>query len=46
MDAVFIEIIDEMYFMSKIKGFDLLWQIEQKMKYNRTRPRMHGNNKF
>lgn len=35
-----------MYFMSKIKGFDLLWHIELKMKYNRTRPRMHGNNKF
>lgn len=46
MDAVFIKIIDEMYFMSKIKGFDLLWHIELKMKYNRTRPRMHGNNKF
>lgn len=46
MDAVFIEIIDEMYFMSKIKNFDLLWHIQMKMKYNRTRPHMHGNNKF
>lgn len=28
------------------KGIDISWHIEQKMKYNRTRPRMHGNNKF
>lgn len=28
------------------KGIDISWHIEQKMKYNRTRPHMHGNNKF
>lgn len=28
------------------KGIDISWHIEQKMKYNRTRPRMHENNKF
>lgn len=28
------------------KGIDISWHIEQKMKYNRTRPRMHGNNIF
>lgn len=27
-------------------GIDISFHIEQKMKYNRTRPRMHGNNKF
>lgn len=42
----FVNILQEVFIMSKIKGFDLLWHIEQKMKYNRTRPRMHGNNKF
>ena len=40
------DILNDMYCISKIKGFDLLWHIEQKMKYNRTRPRMHGNNIF
>ena len=40
------DILNDLYCISKIKGFDLLWHIEQKMKYNRTRPRMHGNNKF
>lgn len=40
------DILNDIYCISKIKGFDLLWHIEQKMKYNRTRPRMHGNNKF
>lgn len=43
---LFIGILEEISCMSKIKGFDLLWHIEMKMKYNRTRPRMHGNNKF
>lgn len=42
----FVNILQEVFIMSKIKGFDLLWHIEMKMKYNRTRPRMHGNNKF
>lgn len=42
----FVNILQEVFIMSKIKGFDLLWHIEQKKKYNRTRPRMHGNNKF
>lgn len=42
----FVNILQEVFIMSKIKGFDPLWHIEQKMKYNRTRPRMHGNNKF
>lgn len=42
----FVNILQEVFIMSRIKGFDLLWHIEQKMKYNRTRPRMHGNNKF
>ena len=42
----FVNILQEVFIMSKIKGFDLLLHIEQKMKYNRTRPRMHGNNKF
>lgn len=42
----FVNILQEVFIMPKIKGFDLLWHIEQKMKYNRTRPRMHGNNKF
>lgn len=40
------DILNDIYCISKIKGFDLLWHIEQKMKYNLTRPRMHGNNKF
>lgn len=40
------DILNDIYCISKIKGFDLLWHIEQKMKYNRARPRMHGNNKF
>ena len=43
---LFIGILEEVSCMSKIKGFDLLWHIQMKMKYNRTRPRMHGNNKF
>lgn len=42
----FVNILQEVFIMSKIKGFDLLWHIEMKMKYNRTRPRMHGNKKF
>lgn len=42
----FVNILQEVFIMSRIKGFDLLWHIEMKMKYNRTRPRMHGNNKF
>lgn len=42
----FVNILQEVFIMSKIKGFDILWHIELKMKYNRTRPRMHGNNKF
>lgn len=42
----FVNILQEVFIMSKIKGFDLLLHIEQKMKYNRTHPRMHGNNKF
>lgn len=42
----FVMILQEVFIISKIKGFDLLWHIEQKMKYNRTRPRMHGNNKY
>lgn len=42
----FVNILQEVFIMSKIKGFDLLWHIDKKMKYNRTRPRMHGNNKF
>lgn len=43
---LFIGILEEVSCMAQIKGFDLLFHIEQKMKYNRTRPRMHGNNKF
>lgn len=46
IDVLLADILNDMYCISKIKGFDLLWHIEQKMKYNRTRPRMHGNNKF
>lgn len=42
----FVNILQEVFIMSKIKGFDLLWHIQMKMKYNRTRPHMHGNNKF
>ena len=42
----FVNILQVVFIMSKIKGFDLLWHIERKMKYNRTRPHMHGNNKF
>lgn len=42
----FINILQEIFIISRIKGFDLLWHIEMKMKYNRTRPRMHGNKKF
>lgn len=43
---LFIGILEEVSCMAQIKGFDLLWHIEQKMKYNRTRPRMHGNKKY
>lgn len=42
----FVMVLQEVFIISKIKGFDLLWHIEMKMKYNRTRPRMHGNKKF
>lgn len=43
---LFIGILQEMCCIAEIIGFDLLWHIEQKMKYNELRPYKHGNKKY
>lgn len=43
---LFVGILQEMCCISEIIGFDLLWHIEQKMKYNELRPYKHGNKNY
>lgn len=43
---LFIGILQELCCIAKIKNFDLLWHIEQKMKYNELRPYMHGGKAY
>ena len=41
---LFIGILQEICCKANIIGFDILWHIEQKMKYNELRPYKHGKN--
>ena len=43
---LFIGILQELCCIAKIKNFDLLWHINQKMKYNELRPYKHGNKSY
>lgn len=43
---LFIGILQEICCMAEIIGFDILWHIEQKMKYNELRPHKHGDKKY
>lgn len=43
---LFIGILQELCCIAKIKNFDLLWFIEQKMKYNELRPYKHGDKSY
>lgn len=43
---LFIAILQEICCMAEIIGFDLLWHIEQKMKYNELREYKHGDKKY
>lgn len=43
---LFIGILQEMCCIAEIIGFDLLWHIEQKMRYNELRPYKHGNKSY
>lgn len=40
---LFIGVLQELFCKAEIMGFDLLWFIEQKMKYNELRPYKHGD---
>lgn len=44
--ATFCMILEDIFSLCRSRNIDILWHIEMKMKYNRTRPRMHGNKKF
>ncbi|MDB1035208.1 hypothetical protein PL684_05135 [Phocaeicola vulgatus] len=39
---LFVGILQEMCCIAEIIGFDLLWHIEQKMRYNELRPKLNG----
>ncbi len=39
---LFVGILQEMCCIAEIIGFDILWHIEQKIKYNELRPYKHG----
>lgn len=43
---LFVGILQEMCCISEIIGFDILWHIEQKMKYNELRPYKHGDKSY
>lgn len=43
---LFIGVLQELFCKAEIMGFDLLWFIEQKMKYNELRPYKHGNKNY
>lgn len=43
---LFIGILQELCCIAKIKNFDLLWHINQKMKYNELRPYKHGDKTY
>lgn len=43
---LFIGILQELCCIEKIKNFDLLWHINQKMKYNELRPYKHGDKTY
>lgn len=43
---LFIGVLQELCCIAKIKNFDLLWHINQKMKYNELRPYKHGNKSY
>ncbi len=43
---LFVGVLQELCCISKIKNFDLLWHINQKMKYNELRPYKHGDKNY
>jgi hypothetical protein len=43
---LFIGVLQELFCKAEIMGFDLLWFIEQKMKYNELRPYKHGDKSY
>lgn len=43
---LFVGVLQELCCISKIKNFDLLWHINQKMKYNELRPYKHGDKAY
>lgn len=43
---LFIDVLQELFCKAEIMGFDLLWFIEQKMKYNELRPYKHGDKSY
>lgn len=43
---LFIGVLQELFCKAEIMGFDLLWFIEQKMKYNELRPYKHGDKNY
>jgi hypothetical protein len=43
---LFIGILQELCCIAKIKNFDLLWHIEEKMRYNSLRPYKYGNKAY
>ena len=43
---LFIGVLQELFCKAEIMGFDLLWFIEHKMKYNELRPYKHGNKNY
>lgn len=43
---LFIGILQEICCIAEIIGFDLLWYIKQKMRYNELRPYKHGNKNY
>ena len=45
-EAAVLSTIEYVFHYCKAKGIDIVWFIEQKMKYNRLRPYMHGGLKY
>ena len=43
---LFIGVLQELFCKAEIMGVDLLWFIEQKMKYNELRPYKHGDKSY
>lgn len=41
-----VGILQEICCKAKMMGFDILWHVEEKMKYNELRPYMHGNKAY